>query len=67
MIRCLLKVFIREMSEAELHLQLSYQERALGSCGGEARPFQTTVEREAVSLKRARVAEVKTSRFTLMV
>ncbi|KAL6096782.1 dymeclin isoform X1 [Pungitius pungitius] len=33
MIRCLLKVFIREMSEAELHLQLSYQERALGSCG----------------------------------
>uniref|UniRef100_G3PW02 Dymeclin n=1 Tax=Gasterosteus aculeatus aculeatus TaxID=481459 RepID=G3PW02_GASAC len=34
MIRCLLKVFIREMSEAELHLQLSYQERALGSCGG---------------------------------
>uniref|UniRef100_G3PW06 Dymeclin n=1 Tax=Gasterosteus aculeatus aculeatus TaxID=481459 RepID=G3PW06_GASAC len=35
MIRCLLKVFIREMSEAELHLQLSYQERALGSCGSE--------------------------------
>jgi len=35
MIRCLLKVFIREMSEEELHLQFSYQERALGSCGGE--------------------------------
>ncbi|XP_073334597.1 dymeclin isoform X2 [Pagrus major] len=34
MIRCLLKVFIREMSEEELHLQFSYQERALGSCGG---------------------------------
>lgn len=33
MIRCLLKVFIREMSEEELHLQFSYQERALGSCG----------------------------------
>nr|XP_004549692.1 dymeclin isoform X2 [Maylandia zebra] len=28
MIRCLLKVFIREMSEAELHQQFSYQERA---------------------------------------
>uniref|UniRef100_A0A8C9Y1M9 Dymeclin n=1 Tax=Sander lucioperca TaxID=283035 RepID=A0A8C9Y1M9_SANLU len=28
MIRCLLKVFIREMSEEELHLQFSYQERA---------------------------------------
>lgn len=35
MIRCLLKVFIREMSEEELHLQFSYQERAPGSCGGE--------------------------------
>ncbi|XP_005931296.1 dymeclin isoform X1 [Haplochromis burtoni] len=33
MIRCLLKVFIREMSEAELHQQFSYQERAPGSCG----------------------------------
>ncbi|XP_034458238.1 dymeclin isoform X1 [Hippoglossus hippoglossus] len=33
MIRCLLKVFIREMSEEELHLQFSYQERAPGSCG----------------------------------
>lgn len=33
MIRCLLKVFIREMSEQELHLQFSYQERAPGSCG----------------------------------
>ncbi|KAA8584490.1 hypothetical protein FQN60_008275 [Etheostoma spectabile] len=32
MIRCLLKVFIREISEEELHLQLSYQERAPGSC-----------------------------------
>ncbi|XP_034060435.1 dymeclin isoform X1 [Gymnodraco acuticeps] len=32
MIRCLLKVFIREMSEEELHLQFSYQERAPGSC-----------------------------------
>ncbi|XP_076742695.1 dymeclin isoform X3 [Maylandia zebra] len=31
MIRCLLKVFIREMSEAELHQQFSYQERAPGS------------------------------------
>uniref|UniRef100_A0A673WEB2 Dymeclin n=1 Tax=Salmo trutta TaxID=8032 RepID=A0A673WEB2_SALTR len=27
MIRCLLKVFIREMTEEELHLQFSYQER----------------------------------------
>lgn len=35
MIRCLLKVFIREMSEEELHQQFSYQERAPGSCGGE--------------------------------
>ncbi|XP_034060441.1 dymeclin isoform X2 [Gymnodraco acuticeps] len=34
MIRCLLKVFIREMSEEELHLQFSYQERAPGSCAG---------------------------------
>ncbi|XP_034752796.1 dymeclin [Etheostoma cragini] len=32
MIRCLLKVFIREISEEELHLQFSYQERAPGSC-----------------------------------
>uniref|UniRef100_A0A3Q0SJP5 Dymeclin n=1 Tax=Amphilophus citrinellus TaxID=61819 RepID=A0A3Q0SJP5_AMPCI len=31
MIRCLLKVFIREMSEEELHQQFSYQERAPGS------------------------------------
>uniref|UniRef100_A0A7N8XJU8 Dymeclin n=1 Tax=Mastacembelus armatus TaxID=205130 RepID=A0A7N8XJU8_9TELE len=31
MIRCLLKVFIREMSEEELHLQFSYHERAPGS------------------------------------
>lgn len=36
MIRCLLKVFIREMSEEELHLHFSYQERAPGSCGGES-------------------------------
>ncbi|KAM3873808.1 dymeclin isoform 2-T2 [Diretmus argenteus] len=34
MIRCLLKVFIREMSEEELHLQFSYQERAPGSYTG---------------------------------
>lgn len=33
MIRCLLKVFIREMSEEELQLQFSYQERAPGVCG----------------------------------
>lgn len=33
MIRCLLKVFIREMSEEELHLQFCYQERAPGFCG----------------------------------
>ncbi|XP_024236773.1 dymeclin isoform X2 [Oncorhynchus tshawytscha] len=32
MIRCLLKVFIREMTEEELHLQFSYRERVLGSC-----------------------------------
>ncbi|CAB1318180.1 unnamed protein product [Coregonus sp. 'balchen'] len=32
MIRCLLKVFIREMTEKELHLQFSYQERVPGSC-----------------------------------
>ncbi|XP_072570704.1 dymeclin isoform X1 [Paramormyrops kingsleyae] len=31
MIRCLLKVFVREMSEEELHMQFSYQERAPGS------------------------------------
>lgn len=36
MIRCLLKVFMREMSEEELHLQFSYQERAPGFCGGES-------------------------------
>uniref|UniRef100_A0A8C5BLQ9 Dymeclin n=1 Tax=Gadus morhua TaxID=8049 RepID=A0A8C5BLQ9_GADMO len=34
MIRCLLKVFIREMSEEELHQQFSYQERATNSTGG---------------------------------
>lgn len=45
MIRCLLKVFIREMSEEELHLQFSYQERAPGSCGGE----QIHLEKEGVS------------------
>ncbi|KAF3701952.1 Dymeclin [Channa argus] len=33
MIRCLLKVFIREMSEGELRLQFSYHERVPGSCG----------------------------------
>lgn len=33
MIRCLLKVFIREMNEEELHLQFCYQERAPGFCG----------------------------------
>ncbi|KAK2819257.1 hypothetical protein Q5P01_024818 [Channa striata] len=33
MIRCLLKVFIREMSEEELQLQFSYHKRAPGSCG----------------------------------
>ncbi|CAL8317607.1 unnamed protein product [Lota lota] len=33
-IRCLLKVFIREMSEEELHQQFSYQERATNSTGG---------------------------------
>ncbi|MED6288879.1 hypothetical protein CHARACLAT_030746, partial [Characodon lateralis] len=33
MIRCLVKVFIREMSEEELHQQFSYQERVPGSCG----------------------------------
>uniref|UniRef100_A0A8C4Z0S4 Dymeclin n=1 Tax=Gadus morhua TaxID=8049 RepID=A0A8C4Z0S4_GADMO len=33
MIRCLLKVFIREMSEEELHQQFSYQERATNSTG----------------------------------
>ncbi|TNM92353.1 hypothetical protein fugu_019365 [Takifugu bimaculatus] len=32
LIRCLLKVFIREMSEEELQQQFSYQERAPGSC-----------------------------------
>ncbi|KAM6986343.1 dymeclin [Aplochiton taeniatus] len=37
MIRCLLKVFIRQMSEEQLHLHFSYKERAPGSCdaGGE--------------------------------
>ncbi|XP_026210885.1 dymeclin [Anabas testudineus] len=33
MIRCLLKVFIREMSEEELNLQFFYHERAPGSRG----------------------------------
>ncbi|XP_058850139.1 dymeclin-like isoform X1 [Acipenser ruthenus] len=32
MIRCLLKVFISQMSEEELHFQFSYQERAPGTC-----------------------------------
>ncbi|XP_030624147.1 dymeclin isoform X1 [Chanos chanos] len=32
LVRCLLKVFIREMSEQDLHLQFSYQERAPGTC-----------------------------------
>ncbi|XP_048875687.1 dymeclin isoform X1 [Brienomyrus brachyistius] len=31
MIRCLLKVFVREMIEEELHMQFSYQQRAPGS------------------------------------
>uniref|UniRef100_A0A673FYF3 Dymeclin n=1 Tax=Sinocyclocheilus rhinocerous TaxID=307959 RepID=A0A673FYF3_9TELE len=31
LVRCLLKVFIREMSEEELHLQFSYQERVPGT------------------------------------
>ncbi|XP_077592794.1 dymeclin isoform X1 [Stigmatopora nigra] len=33
MIRCLLKVFIRDMNVEDLHLQFSYQERAPRSCG----------------------------------
>uniref|UniRef100_A0A8C1W9L6 Dymeclin n=1 Tax=Cyprinus carpio TaxID=7962 RepID=A0A8C1W9L6_CYPCA len=33
LVRCLLKVFIREMNEEELHLQFSYQERAPGTYG----------------------------------
>ncbi|KAJ0013042.1 hypothetical protein NQD34_017376 [Periophthalmus magnuspinnatus] len=33
MIRCLLKVFIREMNEEELHLQFLNQEMAPGVCG----------------------------------
>ncbi|XP_053505017.1 dymeclin [Ictalurus furcatus] len=32
LVRCLLKVFIREMSEEELHLQLTYHTREPGSC-----------------------------------
>ncbi|TSK72149.1 Dymeclin [Bagarius yarrelli] len=32
LLRCLLKVFIREMSEEELHLQFTYHTRAPGSC-----------------------------------
>ncbi|KAB5549283.1 hypothetical protein PHYPO_G00065610 [Pangasianodon hypophthalmus] len=32
LVRCLLKVFIRDMSEEELHLQFSYHTRAPGSC-----------------------------------
>lgn len=35
MIRCLLKVFIWQMGEEELHQQFTYQERAPGSCEGE--------------------------------
>uniref|UniRef100_A0A3B4BIB5 Dymeclin n=1 Tax=Periophthalmus magnuspinnatus TaxID=409849 RepID=A0A3B4BIB5_9GOBI len=35
MIRCLLKVFIREMNEEELHLQFLNQEMAPGVCGGD--------------------------------
>uniref|UniRef100_A0A8C1K095 Dymeclin n=1 Tax=Cyprinus carpio TaxID=7962 RepID=A0A8C1K095_CYPCA len=31
LVRCLLKVFIRQMNEEELHLQFSYQERAPGT------------------------------------
>uniref|UniRef100_A0A4W6CC47 Dymeclin n=1 Tax=Lates calcarifer TaxID=8187 RepID=A0A4W6CC47_LATCA len=49
MIRCLLKVFIREMSEEELHLQFSYQERAPGSCGGEL-PSQIDFGKERCQL-----------------
>lgn len=40
MIRCLLKVFIREMSEEELHQQFSYQERAVVSSSGELEPLK---------------------------
>ncbi|XP_047661289.1 dymeclin isoform X2 [Tachysurus fulvidraco] len=32
LLRCLLKVFIREMNEEELHLQFTYHTRAPGSC-----------------------------------
>ncbi|XP_062867102.1 dymeclin [Trichomycterus rosablanca] len=32
LVRCLLKVFIREMNEEELHLHFTYQTRAPGSC-----------------------------------
>lgn len=46
MVRCLLKVFIREMSEEELHLQFSYQERAPGSCG-EPQPSPSVLHHRA--------------------
>uniref|UniRef100_A0A8C9SRS9 Dymeclin n=1 Tax=Scleropages formosus TaxID=113540 RepID=A0A8C9SRS9_SCLFO len=36
MIRCLLKVFIREMNEEELCQQFEYQQRAPGSCEAES-------------------------------
>ncbi|XP_076844928.1 dymeclin [Brachyhypopomus gauderio] len=32
LVRCLIKVFIREMSEEDLHLHFSYQTRAPGAC-----------------------------------
>ncbi|KAK1788460.1 hypothetical protein P4O66_016893 [Electrophorus voltai] len=32
LVRCLLKVFIREMTEEDLHLHFSYQARALSTC-----------------------------------
>ncbi|MBN3322130.1 DYM protein, partial [Atractosteus spatula] len=35
MIRCLLKVFISQMTEEELHLQFSYQKREPGTCASE--------------------------------
>uniref|UniRef100_W5N140 Dymeclin n=1 Tax=Lepisosteus oculatus TaxID=7918 RepID=W5N140_LEPOC len=35
MIRCLLKVFMSQMTEEELHLQFSYQKREPGTCASE--------------------------------
>lgn len=65
MIRCLIKVFIRELSEEELHQQFSYQERAPGFCGGERRHLHPGTSKQSTQISQL-VAESKWALLSVM-